>query len=176
MTAVLKARRWSPYAVGAVIGVLSWFAFLTADHPLGVSTTFVRAIGLVEQAVAPEHVASNPYFQKRAPRIDWQFMLVIGIAVGAWVSAVLSGSYRRERVPELWARRFGPQAWKRYLGAFVGGLILIFGARLAGGCTSGHAISGGLQLAVSGWLFIACVFVAGIATAYAIFGRVSHVR
>lgn len=176
MTHWLKAKRWSPYAAGALIGILSWFAFLTADHPLGVSTTFVHAVGLAERAVAPDHLAANPYFQKRAPRVDWQFMLVVGIAVGAWVSALLSGTYRVERVPELWANRFGPTPWKRYIGAFLGGVILMFGARLAGGCTSGHAISGGLQLAVSGWLFMACVFVAGIGTAYAMFGRISHVR
>ncbi len=172
----LRAKRWSPYAVGALIGVLSWFSFLVAQKPLGVSTAFVRTAGLVEKAVAPEHVAENAYFQSKTPRVDFGVMLVVGILAGAYVSARLSGTYQVERVPELWARRFGPAVWKRYAGAFLGGLILVFGARLAGGCTSGHAISGGLQLAVSGWLFIAAVFAAGIATALALFGReVSHV-
>jgi hypothetical protein len=57
------------------------------------------------------------------------------------------------------------------MGAFAGGVILMFGARLAGGCTSGHGISGSLQLALSGWAFFASVFLSGILTAFLIFGR-----
>ncbi len=172
----IRAKRWSPYLVGALIGVLSWFSFAVSQKPLGVSTAFVRAAGLAERAVAPGHVARNAYFQSKTPKIDWGVMLVAGILLGAFTAAKLSESYRVERVPDLWAARFGPAVWKRYLAAFLGGLILVFGARLAGGCTSGHAISGGLQLAVSGWLFIGAVFAAGIVTALALFGReVSHV-
>ena len=64
----------------------------------------------------------------------------------------------------------------RYAMAFVGGVILMFGARLAGGCTSGHGISGSLQLAISGWTFFIAVFVAGIVTAFSLYGKVrSHV-
>jgi uncharacterized membrane protein YedE/YeeE len=76
-------------------------------------------------------------------------MILVGILLGAWVSSKLSGDRQPETVPELWARRFGPSARKRYLFAFLGGVVLMFGARLAGGCTSGHGISGSLQLAVS---------------------------
>ena len=77
-----------------------------------------------------------------------------------------------ERVPELWKARFGNSVAFRYAMAFVGGLILVFGARLAGGCTSGHGISGALQLAASGWTFFMAVFAAGIATAFALYGKV----
>jgi uncharacterized membrane protein YedE/YeeE len=105
-----------------------------------------------------------------APAIDWQMMLVIGLFLGALVSNLLSKSKHVERVPELWAWRFGPVASFRYLGAFVGGVLVLFGARLAGGCTSGHGISGGLQFAISSWIFFASFFLAGIATAFALFG------
>src|SRR5687767_2064979 len=75
----LTLKAWSPYAVGAGIGMLSWFAFLTADTPIGTSTTFVRAVAAAEKAVVPEHVARNPYFAKTGPRLDWQALLVAGL-------------------------------------------------------------------------------------------------
>ena len=72
-------------------------------------------------------------------------------------------------MPSIWARRFGPSTTKRFVWAFVGGAIAMYGARLANGCTSGNGISGGLQLALSGWTFLAAMFVAGIATAFVMF-------
>lgn len=129
----LRAKPWSPYAVGALIGILSWFSFAVADHPIGISTAFVQTVGLAEKAVAPEHVAANPLFAKTKLKIGFEWMLVFGVFVGAFVSALLSGDRRKERVPEFWARRFGPGVGLRYGLAFVGGLVLMFGARLAGG-------------------------------------------
>jgi len=171
----LRKRAWSPYVAGALIGVLSWFAFATAK-PLGVSTTFVRGVGLAEQALAPDHVAANAYFEKTGLAVDWQMLLVVGILLGAWVSSRLSGDRHVERVPAMWSRRFGPSVGKRYLAAFLGGVLVLFGARLAGGCTSGHGLSGALQLALSGWVFLAAVFVAGVATALSLFAKErSHV-
>jgi hypothetical protein len=168
----LRLRSWSPYVVGSLIGVLSWFTFATADKALGVSTTFVRAAGLAEQAIAPAHVQANAYFMSKGVKVDWQMMLVIGIIAGTFLSAWFSKGLRIERVPDLWRARFGNSVALRYAMAFVGGLILIFGARLAGGCTSGHGISGALQLALSGWTFFMAVFAAGIATAFALYGKV----
>jgi len=162
---------WSPYVVGALIGVLSWFTFVSANKAIGVSTTFVRAAGFVEQAVAPEHVQANAYFMSKGVKVDWQMMLVVGIVLGTFASAWLSKSLRVERVPELWKARFGDSIPLRYAMAFLGGIVLIFGARLAGGCTSGHGISGALQLALSGWTFFIAVFAAGIATAFALYGK-----
>jgi hypothetical protein len=158
--------------VGTLIGVLSWFTFATVDKALGVSTTFVRAAGFAEQAVAPAHVQANAYFMSKGVKVDWQMMLVVGIVLGTFISAWLSRGFRVERLPELWKARFGNSVAFRYAMAFLGGLILIFGARLAGGCTSGHGISGALQLALSGWTFFMAVFAAGIATAFALYGRV----
>jgi uncharacterized membrane protein YedE/YeeE len=168
----LRLRSWSPYVVGALIGVLSWFTFATADKALGVSTTFVRAAGLAEQAIVPAHVQANAYFVSKGVKVDWQMMLVIGMVAGTFLSAWLSQGLKIERVPDLWKARFGDSVVLRYAMAFVGGLILVFGARLAGGCTSGHGISGALQLALSGWTFFMAVFAAGIATAFTLYGKV----
>jgi hypothetical protein len=161
---------------GALIGVLSWFTFATVDKPLGTSTTFVRGVGLAEQAVASAHVAGNEYFQKTKLTVNWQMLLVVGMFFGALISSRLSGDNAVEHVPELWRKRFGPSVVKRYAVAFLGGALLLFGARLAGGCTSGHGLSGSLQLAASGWVFFGAVFVSGVATAMAVFGKgTSHV-
>lgn len=167
----LTMKSWSPYVIGAGIGVLSWFAFLTADSPIGISTTFARAVGFAERAVAPEHVAQTPYLSKHGPKSDWQFLLVAGVFVGAFLASWWSGDRAKERVPALWERRFGPSVARRYAAAFLGGFLVLFGARLADGCTSGHGISGSLQLALSSWTFFIALFAAGAATAFALFGK-----
>lgn len=168
---ILRRKHWSPYAVGALIGVLSWFAFASVDRPIGVSTALARTVGMAESAVAAQHVRENAYFAKFRPAIDWEWMLVAGLFLGALVSAKLSGDRDPDPVPALWRARFGGSAMARYTGAFAGGVLLMFGARLAGGCTSGHGISGSLQLALSGWVFFAMVFASGLATAFTIYGR-----
>jgi uncharacterized membrane protein YedE/YeeE len=167
----LRMKRWPPYLAGALIGVLSWFAFFSVDRPIGVSTAISRTAGMVEDAVAPGHVARNTYFSKFRPVVDWEWMLVVGIALGAFASSRLSGDRPTESLEHLWRARFGTSRWKRFTAAFFGGAILMFGARLAGGCTSGHGISGSLQLAVSGWLFFASIFASGLATAFVLFGK-----
>lgn len=169
-----RRPRWSPYVVGTGIGVLSWITFGLMGKALGTSTTMVRWAGLAESTVAAEHVQANSYFAKYLldkPAVDWQMLLVIGLPLGALASAWMSRSYRPESVPELWKARFGGSKWLRYFGAFVGGALLLFGARLAGGCTSGHGISGGLQFSVSGWIFFASFFTSAIVAAFALFGR-----
>ena len=171
---VLTMKRWSPYVVGAGIGILSWITFGLMGKALGTSTTLVRWAGLLEAVFAKEHVTSNAYYAKYLvdkPAVDWQMMLVIGLAVGAAVSALLSRSYQPEHVPALWKWRFGESRTVRYLGAFFGGFLVLFGARLAGGCTSGHGISGGLQLSVGSWIFFASFFAAGLVTAFVLFGK-----
>lgn len=179
----MKRTHWSPYLVGILLGVLSWITFSTMDKALGVSTTPVRIVSGVERTIAPEAAANNAYVTKYAgtadepkPIIEWQFALVLMLAPGALIGAKLAGNkeqsdFSPEHVPELWAKRFGPSRAVRYAGAAIGGAILIYGARMAGGCTSGHALSGGMQLSVSGWIFMAAFFVTGVPTALLLYGR-----
>jgi uncharacterized protein len=129
----LKTVQWSPYMTGALIGVVSWFSVLTAGKYLGVSTTFVRTIGMVESMFVPDRVAAMPYFMKEKPIIDWQWMEVLGILIGSFISAKLSGDFKRKFVPPMWEARFGPSRLKRWMVAFFGGVILMFGARMADG-------------------------------------------
>lgn len=172
----LKRRSWSPYVVGVALGVLSWLAFATADRGLGITTAFENTAALIERAVLPQSAEPDQYFiakekENRTPKINWEWMLVIGVFVGAYISSRISQDRTKERVPGLWAWRFGPSVRKRYIGAFLGGALMMFGARMAGGCTSGHGITGTLQLALSSWIFVFVLFATGIATAWFIFGR-----
>ncbi len=128
-----KKVQWSPYIAGALIGVVSWFSVLTAGKFLGVSTTFVRTIGMIESIFIPTRVASLPYFVKEKPLIDWQWLEVLGILIGAFVASKLSGDFKKGFVPPMWEKRFGPSRFKRWVAAFFGGVILMFGARVADG-------------------------------------------
>jgi uncharacterized protein len=128
----LKRESWSPYVGGAIIGILSWIAFLTVA-PLGASTSYVRTSGMIEQLFASDHVKSLPYYIKDAPIIDWQWMFVIGVLIGAFISARLSGTLYKRFVPVMWEERFSNNRMKRWIFAFVGGVILMFGARMADG-------------------------------------------
>jgi len=163
------AARWSPYVVGIGIGILSWVAFYISDKPLGCSTAFARTSGMLEMLLRKERTKERPYFREFAPVIDWVWMLVLGLVIGAFVSAMSSGSFSLRWVPDLWASSFGAHAFPRLMTALNGGILIGFGARWAGGCTSGHGISGTLQLAVSGWIAVLCFFIGGVLTAFMIY-------
>jgi uncharacterized membrane protein YedE/YeeE len=165
----LSLKEWSPYVVGIGIGVLSWVAFLLSDKPIGCSTAFSRTSGMIEKLFRREAVAKKPYYQKFTPSIDWEWMLLVGVLVGAFLSALFSGQFRAEWVPAKWAAAFGEGPGLRWAGSLLGGLLIGFGARWAGGCTSGHGISGTLQLAVSSWLAVMGFFAGGIVTAMFLF-------
>ncbi len=166
----LTASRWSPYAAGIGIGVLSWLTFLISKKPLGCSTAFATTSGMIKRLLRGDKVAEEPYYKSIGIRIDWQWMLVLGIAIGAFLSAWTSGDFALTWVPARWVAAFGPVAWPRLLTALVGGVFMGFGARWAGGCTSGHGISGTMQLAVSSWISAICFFAGGIAAALLIYG------
>ncbi len=168
---------WRPYVAGALVGVLATVSVVVTTRVLGktqflgASTTFVRAAGFVEQAVDPEHVRRNPYFAKENVKIDWQFMLIAGIFIGALAASILEGSFRLEAVPPIWRERFGDGVALRAAGAFLGGIVAMFGARMADGCPSGHGLSGLMQLSVSGFIALPCFFGAGVLMAAWVYGR-----
>jgi len=169
MIECLSMKEWSPYLVGAGIGVLNILAFLLSEKPIGCSTAYSRTSGMIKRAVRGPKVSEKAYYRKFEPAVDWEVMLVAGIVIGAFLSASMSGEFRLETVPPLWADRFGPDPFLRIAAAFVGGVLLGLGARWAGGCTSGHGISGTAQLAASSWLAVICFFIGGVATAMLLF-------
>ena len=167
----MKTNGWNPYLAGALSGLVSIFSVWIAGKYLGASTTFVRTSGMIEKIFDPEHVAKNSYFLKELPIIDWQWVMVIGILIGSFIAAATSGSFKWQAVPDMWQQHFGPSVAKRAAYAFVGGIIAMFGARLADGCPSGHGLSGSLQLAVSGYVALACFFLGGVIVARILYGK-----
>ncbi|MBN1483725.1 MAG: YeeE/YedE family protein [Chloroflexia bacterium] len=165
----LRLARWSPYAVGIGIGVLSWLAFLLSDSTIGCSTAYSRTAGMIERLFRGDKVLQRPYYQKTPPKVEWGWMLVLGIVIGALTAALLSGIFAWQWVPDRWAAQFGAAPLPRLLVAFGGGILMGLGARWAGGCTSGHGISGALQLVIGSWLATICFFIGGIAAAMLIF-------
>lgn len=168
---------WSPYLAGALAGLLAIVSvyattqLLGKSSYLGASTTFVRAAGLLEQTVAPERVQANEYFTKEKVRVDWQFMLVIGIFLGSLISSATDRSFKLEGVPPIWRQRFGPSVGKRAAGAFLGGIVAMVGARMADGCPSGHGLSGMMQLSISSFVALAMFFGVGVLLASFVYGR-----
>lgn len=162
--------RWSPYLVGGLIGVLSMLTFYRSNKPIGASTAYARVAGMIGLTVASKHTLSLKYFKENPPKFGWELMLVIAAVVGgflaAWTGDELTGQY----LPAMWQERFGEDSYLlRTVVTFAGGILMAFGARMAGGCTSGHGISGTLQLAVGSWVSAICFFIGGVITAMLMF-------
>src|SRR4051794_40905012 len=117
-------RSWSPYAVGAGIGVLSWFAFATADRHLAITLQYEHVAAMIERAAVPPVEQTNGYYAARAqqglsPNVGCYMMLIVGVFLGALLSPRLPGTRSDASVPPLWGRRFGPSATKRFAFAFL---------------------------------------------------------
>jgi len=166
-----RSINWRPYLIGAGIGVLSWAAFAIADEPLGITTALSRSAAPVAALIFGSGVvAHNPYSAPMPFAWDYGVLFLVGVLAGAFVSSAAAKRFRVEILPAFWRQRFGGSAAKRLLGAFVGGAAMMFGARMAGGCASGHGISGTLQLALSSWVFIIVIFASGLIASRLIFG------
>lgn len=160
-------KAWSPYAAGVVIGLLQIPAFLLIETALGTSSSYVSVGGLVASWLDPAALKID-YIARHVAATGknwWQVALVVGIAIGAFISAKLSGA-RRQPISPIWSRALGSASpARRYAIAFLAGFIMLLGARFADGCTSGHGLSGTAQLAVGSIVAVAAMFAGGIATA-----------
>jgi uncharacterized membrane protein YedE/YeeE len=163
---------WSPYVAGILLGVVGVLAVWLSDSLLGASGAFENLAGLIGKAVAPD-LFNNLYFNFiMPPGITWGVILLVGVFFGGMLGAFTSRTVKvRTMDDQQWKKIFGPQVWKRWLLLFVGAIILQYGAGIAGGCTSGLAISGGMLLAPAAFLFIAGMFVSGIVVAIIIYRR-----
>ena len=164
-------KGWNPYFSGALSGVVAVLSVWFTGKYFGASTTFVRTTGMLEGIFTPERIAQMPYFMKELPKIDWQWMFVIGIGVAAFIAAKLVDDFKIQKIPTMWEQHFGSSLGKRGAFAFIGGSIAMFGARLADGCPSGHGLSGVSQLAVSGIVALAMFFLGGLIGTYFLYGR-----
>ncbi|MFA5809003.1 MAG: YeeE/YedE thiosulfate transporter family protein [Thermoleophilia bacterium] len=159
---------------GILLGILNTFAVATYAA-LGVSRNYVFVDGLLLRAVGSDLPTTNTYLSQRIPTsFDWLVMLAIGMVLGGFLAALLKGGLTTRAVPRLWASRFGDSRPKRFAAAFAGGFLILYGARIAGGCTSGLVLSGVAQLAIAGFIFAIAILASGILTARFIYrGRAS---
>lgn len=169
----LTQRAWSPYAAGIVVGLLQIPAFLFMQTALGTSSSYVtisaNLASIVDPSITTIKYAAN---HMSGAKNWWQVALIAGIALGAFLSSRASGTPRWGASP-VWARAMGAHTpAKRYAMAFLGGVIMVFGARIADGCTSGHGVSGIAQLAVGSFIAVTAMFGAGIIAANLIYRRI----
>jgi uncharacterized membrane protein YedE/YeeE len=160
-------KAWSPYVAGAVIGLLQIPAFLMIETALGASSSYVTAGAFLAGWIDPSLLRIDYVARHVAPSAKnlWQVALVIGIAAGAFASMKLSGA-QRQPISPIWSRALGtPSPAFRYALAFGAGFLMLFGARIADGCTSGHGLSGLAQLSVGSTVAVAAMFAGGIVTA-----------
>lgn len=151
-----------PWAMlGALFGVVSAFSILTFG-PIGVSGTYPRFVGAVMRRVDPAWATANPYLEKMGSFIKPETFIVLGLLIGGFLASRI-GKQVAARTEFIHTGETTKA--KRNRDAFLGGFLIVFGARIAGGCTSGHIISGITQLSVSGIIFAAGVFATGIVTA-----------
>jgi hypothetical protein len=126
-------KGWSPYLAGALSGVVLILSVWFAGKYFGASTSFVRSAGMIEKLVGAERVAQMAYLVQEVPKIDWQWMFVVGVFIGSLIASTSSRTFQWKLIPDMWEKRFGPSRVKRGIVAFVGGVIAMFGARLADG-------------------------------------------
>jgi hypothetical protein len=177
--AYIRKDEWSPYIAGTGLGVVAILSMWLANQTLGASGAFESAFGAFGKALgwigrqAPPSFINNSYWVNlMRPEIGWQVWLILGTILGGAIGALTSATWRLRTMPaKQWTEVFGTSRAKRWVLAFFGAIVLEVGAGLANGCTSGLAISGGLQLAPSAFLFMAGMFAAGIPTALIIYGR-----
>ncbi len=162
--------KWSWVKAGVALGLLNIIIFFSGNH-LGTTTFYAQTTGYITNFFFPEWIPISAWTKgtcggTASLAVGWQWLFVLGIFIGALVARKSNKVVTpKENVPEMWAQRFGSKPSTRYVAAFIGGFLLLFGARMAGGCTSSHVISGMSQMAVSGIVFGLAVFAAGIPTA-----------
>lgn len=144
--------KWLYAAVGMALlnAVLNLPA--VAGHPMGASTAFPLV------AMSLTGMGAHAYWEKIAGPGAWELWFLVGAFLAGLVTALVRGEFRITSVPALWQQYHGAASGRRFFWAFAGGFLLLFGARTAGGCTSGHIVSGGMQLAASSLVFAVTVF------------------
>lgn len=157
---------WNPYFAGVVLGLVLFASFILAGEGLGASGGVARVMAFVVDHLSPRFVDCNPYLVHLAggaknPLNQRMVWMIIGLVCGGFVSGLVSGRLKAETLK-------GPHVGvgTRWVLAFIGGVLMGFGAALARGCTSGKALSGGAVLAVGSWAFMMMIFAGGYLIAY----------
>ncbi len=181
--------QWGWLKGGLALG-LTFLLAVALVKPIGVSTQFVIADGLLwslfdHDLVTEDRTAKNgfssrnayldksggKYAKSIAKPASYGLVFVLAMIAGGFLSSRLGTRKREPQIPEVWSQRFGDNYALRMGMSFVAGMIVVFGARLAGGCTSGHMMSGMMQTSLSGYLFALAAFAVAVPTAMLVYGR-----
>lgn len=163
MYASTKNKGWNPYVGGALTGLLIILSVAVSGNYFGTSTSIVQLTGMLEKIITPLRFAQTEYFTIVKPVLSWQMLFVAGIFIGSFLGAIIFGDFKWQFFPDLWKRKLGTSFINRGLAAFIGGIIAMIGARLAGGCPSGQ-MSALILLSVSGLVAMIMFFILGIIT------------
>lgn len=186
MKDIFYQKQWNWKVSGIALG-LAFLLAVVLVKPIGVSTQFVILDGIiwdffsnevvVEDVKAPKGYSStNPYLNKSggkyaknvAKPLNYSFVFVLAMLAGGFLASKLQSTRTDKKeliAPEVWRSRFGDSSAKRYIVTFVGGVLVLLGSRLAGGCTSGHMMSGMMQTSLSGYLFAMGAFALAVPVA-----------
>lgn len=148
----VKDNKWLWAGIGIAILNTLVFSQFGSNRPIGASTSFPYVIDKITG------LTQNDYYLVIAPHGKWELIFLSGAFLAGLSGSLIKKTFRFKMVYERWAKYKGSNNVKRALWAFVAGFLLLFGARMAGGCTSGHVISGGMQLAISSYVFAIVVF------------------
>ena len=157
----------NPYLAGIGLGLVLLASFVIMGRGLGASGAFSSLVTVGVQAVAPQHATNNEFYSeyigdgKQSPLKDWLVFEVLGVFVGGFLSGTLANRVTKiiEKGPNISNRG-------RLIYAFVGGAMMGIGAKVARGCTSGQALTGGALFNVGSWAFMMMVFAGAYAMAY----------
>ena len=148
----VKNNKWLYSGIGLAILEVIVFSKATTNRPIGASTMYPYLADLLSS------VTHNAYFAKIQTPGYWEFKFLIGSFLAGFVGSLVRRDFKLVLIHERWKQNKGTSSIQRVIWSFIGGFILIFGARMAGGCTSGHVLSGGMQLAISSLVFGVFVF------------------
>lgn len=153
-----SSRTLSPLLIGAAIGLLNIGAFAAFRKGIGISGAYENGAAIAARRVAPDALHVNDYVKarKEAPKFNWESWLLVGTVLGGMLAARAehrsgAGIFNDMAEPPL----------RSPLASVTGGALLMYGARMADGCTSGHALSGTAQGAASSWVFTPLMFLVG---------------
>lgn len=186
MNKLIFQQQWSWRTSGLALGIVFLLA-VALVKPIGVSTQFVILDGIVWNAFSDEVIVENTnsksgysspnaylnksggkYAKNIAKPLNYSFIFVVAMALGGFIASKLQSSKESKGdlvAPAVWRERFGDSSYKRHLATFIGGILVLVGARLAGGCTSGHMMSGMMQTSLSGYLFALGAFAVAVPVA-----------
>lgn len=157
----------NPYLIGLLLGLVLLSAFLIMGRGLGASSALSTVVAVGVEKISPSSVEGNAFYEgylgdgNSNPLKSWLMFEVLGLVIGGFISGAIAGRNKImvEKGPRITNK-------KRFLFAFIGGSLMGYGAKLARGCTSGQALTGGAVLNLGSWAFMLAVFAGAYAFAY----------